>query len=284
MDPQELFRANLSLIGEVVAGVCRRARIFGADAEDFGSSVTIALMENDYAILRQYQGRASLFTYLTIVVDRMLSNARMRDFGRWRPSTEALRLGPAAVLLETLVSRDHRSLDEALPHILAADPTLTRSTVEAMLERLPTHKRRPKRTDDEEAMLDVASTDRADASALARDAEHLSKRTAAAVKDAMAGLPLEDRMLLRLRFVSSMSISDISRMMRLPQRPLYRRFETLLAKLRGAVLAAGLDPRDVESLIGTDQAQTMDFAFVENHGICQSVSNEEPHAAAGEPS
>ena len=37
-------------------------------------------------------------------------------------------------------------------------------------------------------------------------------------------------MLIRFRFGSSMSIADISRILRLPQRPLYRRLEALLAR------------------------------------------------------
>src|ERR1019366_938207 len=49
---EELFRANLALVERVIAGVCRRAGLRGPDAEDFGSIVMVALIENDYAILR----------------------------------------------------------------------------------------------------------------------------------------------------------------------------------------------------------------------------------------
>ena len=47
MDPATLFESNLDVIDRVIAGVCRRARINGADAEDFASSIKLALIEND---------------------------------------------------------------------------------------------------------------------------------------------------------------------------------------------------------------------------------------------
>ena len=49
-----------------------------------------------------------------------------------------------------------------------------------------------------------------------------------------------------------MSIADISRMIRLPQRPLYRRIEALNQRLREALLAAGLHAASLMELIGSD--------------------------------
>ena len=66
-------------------------------------------------------------------------------------------------------------------------------------------------------------------------------------------------MILRFRFGSGMSIADISRVLRLPQRPLYRRLESLIERLRAALQGAGLDSRDVTALIG--EAHEMDFGL-----------------------
>src|SRR3954470_19265621 len=52
---EELFRANLALVERVIGGVCRRAGLRDAVAEDFSSTVKLALIENDYAILRGYE-------------------------------------------------------------------------------------------------------------------------------------------------------------------------------------------------------------------------------------
>jgi DNA-directed RNA polymerase specialized sigma24 family protein len=69
-------------------------------------------------------------------------------------------------------------------------------------------------------------------------------------------------MIVRLRFVSGMSVADISRMMRLPQRPLYRRIESALEQLRRALTKAGVDARTAAELIGSSSAE-MDFGFAE---------------------
>src|SRR5215470_12626759 len=106
MQAEELFRANLALVERVIAGVCRRAGLRDADAEDFASSARLALLEDDYAILRGYEGRAPLGAFLTVVVQRMLSREWLRLRGRWRPSAEAERGGPAAVMLEKLTVKD----------------------------------------------------------------------------------------------------------------------------------------------------------------------------------
>jgi hypothetical protein len=81
MNPAKLFEANLTLIERVIGVVCRRSRIFGADAEDFASTTRLALIENDYAILRKYEGRSSLATFLGVVVQRLFSIR-----GRKRPA------------------------------------------------------------------------------------------------------------------------------------------------------------------------------------------------------
>lgn len=258
MNVVELFESNLGLIDRVIATVCRRARVFGADAEDFASTVRIALIEDDYAILRKYAGRSSFAAYLAIVVQHLLLDQRTHAFGRWRPSREAERLGEAGVLLERLLHRDRRSLDEALPIVQHVDAAMTRERAVAMAERFPERTARPRAVElDDDAP--VAAPDAADIRVVDADRRRLSAETSRAIRDALAALPTEDAMILRFRFGSGMSIADISRMLRLPQRPLYRRLESLIERLRAAVAAAGLSSRDVTELIG--EAHEMDFGL-----------------------
>lgn len=260
MNVRDLFTANLGLIDRIIAIVCRRAGVFGADAEDFASEAKLALMDDDYAVLRKYEGRASLETFLTVVIRRMYADARTRAKGRWHASAEAERLGPTAVLAETLVVRDGRTLDEALVHIRPVDPGVTRESLEAMLKRLPERARRPRVVHLEGIANAVAGGEAADARALANDRKRISARAGAALRDLLAELPAEDRVILRMRFGSEMSIADIARILRLPQRPLYRRIESLLARLRNALVEAGIDRNTAAELAGSDVAN-MDFGL-----------------------
>lgn len=43
-----------------------------ADAEDLASQAMLQIIDNDYAVLRQFRGQASLATYLTVVVRRVV--------------------------------------------------------------------------------------------------------------------------------------------------------------------------------------------------------------------
>jgi RNA polymerase sigma factor (sigma-70 family) len=254
MDPKALLEANLDVVDRVVARVCARGNVIGADAEDFASEVRVALLADDGAILREWQGRASLATYLTVVVQRLLADARIRMYGKWHPSAEARRMGETAMTLERLVRRDGRTLDEALPHLNG----VTRDEAAAMLERLPDRAPRARLVALDPDVDVHARRDAADERALASDARRLSERTNAVVRETMAAMTLEDRMILRFRFGSDMSVADISRMLRLPQRPLYRRIESLLATLRAALVRERIDARSVEELIGSP-TQIMNF-------------------------
>ncbi|HEX7137003.1 MAG TPA: hypothetical protein VF219_04120, partial [Vicinamibacterales bacterium] len=89
MSPEELFRENLQLIDRIATRVCHKARLFGADAEDFASAFRLHLIDGDYAALRRFEGRCSLVTYLTIVAQRLLGQDRMRTWGRWHESEAA---------------------------------------------------------------------------------------------------------------------------------------------------------------------------------------------------
>lgn len=259
MDAAALFGESLGLIERLARAVCRRAGVLGADADDFVSTARLALMEDDYARLRYFEERSSLSTYLTVVFQRLLADERARSLGRWNVSREAERLGPAAVALETIVRRDHRSVEEALPLVRAIDPSLDRRSIEALLARLPEREPRARTVPmPEEASHVIASVERTDGSLLASERDAVARRANTVMRSALRALPLEDRMLLRFRFILHMTIADVSRMLRLPQRPLYRRIEAILGRLRDALISASVDPVSIAQLIGTAAA---DFDF-----------------------
>lgn len=280
MEPRDLLEANLEVIGRIVAAACRRARRYGPDAEDFEASVHLALIENDYAVLRKYEGRCAFSTYLTVVIERLMDDDRNRAIGRWRPSAEAMRLGAAALLLESLVHRDHRTLDEALPLVQAVDASLTRERTEALLRQLPERAPRPQAISIDDVSVAARPSDETDALALANEARKLSSRTNDVVRETLAALPSEDRALLQFRFAESMKISDIARMLRLPQRPLYRRLEGLLERFRTSLVAAGVEGSAAADLLQKTTVDALDFGFEERTATRQSNEEDGPDRAA----
>jgi RNA polymerase sigma factor (sigma-70 family) len=261
MSPEELFQANLALVERVISGVCRRAGLRDADAEDFASSAKLALIENDYAILRGYEGRAPLGAFLAVVVQRLLAREWTRLRGRWHPSAEAERNGPAAVLLEKLTVREGRSLDDAIEIVRTVHPSLDRARARELAATLPQRAPRLRLVPLPDQELSVAAPDSADARVNEADTLRASERAARVVRETLAALPLQDRMLMRFHFGAEMSIADASRMLGVPQRPLYRRIEALLRQLRGALEREGVGASAVEDMIGAGASESSDFGL-----------------------
>ena len=93
MGPEERFVQNLDLIDRIVAFVCRRNHLDAGESDDFASHVRFKLLEDDYGVIRKFEGRSSLSTYLTTVIQRLYFQYRVQLWGKWRPSAEAKRLG-----------------------------------------------------------------------------------------------------------------------------------------------------------------------------------------------
>ena len=83
-DLEAVFLAHLGWIDRVASIACAKNGVWGPEAEDFGGWVRMQLMEDDYAVLRNFRGGSELKTYLaSVVVHHFLTFNRMRR-GRWR--------------------------------------------------------------------------------------------------------------------------------------------------------------------------------------------------------
>src|SRR3954452_18780458 len=268
MHPEELFKANLPLVDRVIGSVCRRAGLRDADAEDFASIARLALIENDYGILRRYEGRAPLGAFLAVVVQRLLSHEWTKLRGRWRASAEAERNGPAAVLLAELIVRDGRSLDEAAAIAGAIDPSLDRHRARELAARpparappLPAPPPRTRLVPFPDDATPFVAPDTGDARAQEGEARQMSERAARVVRETLDTLSSPDRMLLRFHFGAQLSIAEAARLLGVPQRPLYRRVEILMQQLRGELEREGVGAAVVEDLISASGAETFDFGL-----------------------
>ena len=240
MGSHHTYLAHRDVIERALAFVCRRHGMTAVDAEDFSSTCRLHLMDDDYAVIRAYQGRSSLQTYLVSVITHFFQDWRNARWGKWRPSAEAKRLGAVAVQLERMLVRDGLTLDEAhetLRTNLGIDES--RQALEDLAGRFPHRTGRTFVSDD--AVSDRPAIDsRADAPLKQTEAAEAARRFTGLLADALGRLAVQDRLLLRMRFEDGCTVADISRALSLDQKPLYRRMERLLGELRTALEAAGL--------------------------------------------
>ena len=238
---EALFLSQLGVIERVISFVSARRHLPGAEADDFESHVKLKLIENDYAVLRKFQGRSSLRTYLTVVIQRLFLDYRISAWGKWRPSAEATRAGEVAVLLERLTGRDGYGFEEACELMETNHQVIVpRSELEAIAGRLPSRTRR--RFESDEALAHVPS-DQPPLDDVIAEGERAATaaRVAAALTAGMAGLDAQDRLVLALRFEDGRTVVEIARLLQLDQKGLYRRLERLMKELRAALQAHGVD-------------------------------------------
>jgi RNA polymerase sigma factor (sigma-70 family) len=244
------FLANLPLIRAVIRAVCRRFHVAQSDQADFASSVLVKLIDNDYAVFRQFRGESGgcLRTFLYTVACRHLLDVRNREWGKWRPSRRAKRLGSAAVYLEELIYRQHTPVREALA-MVSHHPrwTLSTTNVRGLYEQLPPRPPRRRNEPLDETIEHQAAHART-RTAGARDDDGSGVREA--LLAALRRLDSTERRVLRLRFQQGLSIKQIAAEMGADVHALYRRLPKILALLRQELQARSLDGGDVSELLG----------------------------------
>jgi RNA polymerase sigma factor (sigma-70 family) len=249
MSPEDTFIAHRGLIERLIQHACRRCHFRREDCEDFGSIVNIKLIEDDYAVFREFKGKSKLETYLNTVVQHQLLDHLDHLWGKWRASAEAERLGPVAVKLEQLW-RDGYSIDEAC-EVLRTNDRVQESLAELarIAARLPPRVRR--RVEGEEQLVTVPSPDRSPEERLrAKERAATRARVRDALRKALADLPKEDRGLIKMW--ARMPVSQIARSCGIEQKPLYPRFERIFKKLRRAVEQEGVTDDDIRDILSKE--------------------------------
>jgi RNA polymerase sigma factor for flagellar operon FliA len=246
---EQLFVDHLTSIQRIIVAVARQQRLAADDAEEFGGTVLLRLVADDYAVLRKFRGRCSLATYLRVVIQRLCLDFRNAQWGKWRPSAVTRRRGNLAILLERLTMRDGLTFDEACAvletnHGMSVErDTLARIHGQFRL-------RRPRSVGDDE-LVDLRAPDGAPDRPMleSEDSEQLS-RALATLSAAMARMADRDQLLLQLRFADGLSVAAIARLLRLDQKWLYRRYTQLLKRLRRYLEHHGVVREGIVPLLG----------------------------------
>jgi RNA polymerase sigma factor (sigma-70 family) len=249
VSPDDLYSANADLIERVLERSCRAHRLPADTADEFRSWARLRLFDHDQAILRKFGGRSTLRTFLLTVVERLFLDWRNHEWGKWRPSNQARRLGDLAIELEKLVLRDHYTVHEAVQTLVARGLASSELECERLWARLP---RRPRRQRvEEEQLAGLPAPGRA--SDAVEEAERRAQETVLveALERVILALPAGDQIVLRLRFWSGFKISRIAELIGEDPKALYRRFDRACVELKLRLDAEGVRVEDVAGLLGT---------------------------------
>jgi RNA polymerase sigma factor for flagellar operon FliA len=222
-------------------------------------------------VLRRFEERSSLPTYVTVVIQRLFLDYRNRLWGKWRPSADAKRLGPTAILLERLVSRDGWSLDQVVETLRVNYNVTIDEALQGLCDKLT--RRGPKRrqvAEDQAETIESAGP-APDANVVRAEQGFLAKRVRGALDRARQALPAEERLILKMRFEDAVPVADIARALHLNQKRLYRTIERLLARIGESLEAEGISRADARALFAEGVLSwSQDRETVDGTGIDQT--------------
>jgi RNA polymerase sigma factor (sigma-70 family) len=282
MSSEETYLQHLRTIERIAAFVARRSHLNADECAEFTQEVRVRLLEDDYAIIRKFEGRSSFSTYLTTVIQRLFQQWRVQQWGKWRPSAEAKRLGDKAITLERLLTRDGYTLQEAIRVLTTPGGSqYTLAELEAIYVRLPLRNPRPILVSDE--LLPDAPSVAADADdrVETREQERTARHAATTIDGLLGHMNAEDRLIIQMRFWDARKVPDIARTLHLNQKKLYKRIEKLCASLRQGLEGAGLSKRDIGILLSRgDQEIHLD---VFPHGEIPPMGPSHPTGGTRDP-
>lgn len=255
-DPAEsdAYAAALPVIEGAIDFVGRRQRLTADAVDELRGEVHLRLLTHDG--LARFEHRSSLRTFLVTVVHHVLLDIRNRDWQqRFRPSSEATRLGATAVQLEQLIVRDGHPPGEAVELLLGrTEDKETRAQLSEMADRLPRRVRR--RFVGPEGLDRIPAGLTPEDALLGEERQTVAAGAARAAGAALAALPPDDRLVLRMRFHDGATVATIARVLRLDQKALYRRIDRLLERMRTVLQDAGFSSDEVLDALGGSAKET----------------------------
>jgi RNA polymerase sigma factor (sigma-70 family) len=229
--------SEFALLCKVIDAVSHTSGLRASQEEDFSQWVHLTLLERNYQPLTRFAGRSTLQTYLTVVVRRLLLDWRNAEYGKWRPSRWAHRIGGVAIDLDRLLTRDGHPVDEAIAILQDRAGAPPPAVLRELANRVPRRNRRrnvpyceAQRPEDFEDPVQ------------AEEASIARRRLLGLLKNAYRQLSPADRDLLRLRFVRNLPVVTIARLLGVPARRLYARIDRVVLSMRPAI-TEGLSAR-----------------------------------------
>lgn len=226
---------DLALLDRVARSVARARRLTPADTDDFAQTVHVRMAERRYDVFERFEGRASLRTYLTVVVARLLKDWQNHEYGKWRPSAAAVRLGSAAVMLDRLLNRDGVPVHEAV-RMVAGCANRSEGDVSALSDLLPRRTKRRHVPLELAGQHEALSVDPLSAAADGR-AQTAARR---ALAQALADIAAADARLFVERYVGQRTVAALAKAEQIDPKLLYRRFDRIRKTLRARVVAQGV--------------------------------------------
>mgnify|MGYP006300058433 CR=1 FL=1 len=254
-NPSRVLEQHVELIRTIVRKVCSRSGLREVDVEDVTSYAFERFVENDYKVIREFEGEALSQSYLVLVTRNICNDYFRQRSGRWRPSTKAQELGDLAIRVEELLYKDRCSFEEMFESIdvewsnRGLTPPSRYDLEEVALQLKP--KSRPITHTSEEDYLGRAAAVTPDYSDVFRSNElHPQKqRLDQFVQQLKRKLDDDARLVFQFYFNDNHRISSIARTLAKSRYQVKQILDTNLERFRQAIYDEGFDPSDISEIL-----------------------------------
>jgi RNA polymerase sigma factor (sigma-70 family) len=195
-------------------------------------------------VLRKFGGVSSFKGFIVVVINNLFLDWRIKEWGKWRPTPLAGRLGRIAVELERLVLRDDLEYGQAVQLLMSKGLAASEAECDEIWQQLRRRARRRRASLDEVEPPAIDTSDPIEQ----EERRTRARRAVDAMHAAMAQLPAQDQLIFKMRYQDDVSVARIAKLIATEQKPLYRRFEHIAAQLKASILAAGLTESDIDDL------------------------------------
>jgi RNA polymerase sigma factor (sigma-70 family) len=239
---------HVPLIRRLTARAALRSRLPFDDRDELLSRVFLKLVSDDYAVLRAFEGRSSISTYLSSVIRRVCLDLWVSRAGKYRPTARLMREGPVAIAIAAMMRRHGLDLEQACRQYETTSgarlPEMTRRRLPATISAAPSRQFVP--LDD----VSLAAPGPPCQDGDDQDVLEAGRRIRRALSSALQCLSRSDRLLLALKFSEAMPISKIARDLAVEQKPLYGRFKRIYELLKTSLVRSGVTLTDVRQVVG----------------------------------
>ena len=249
-DYAQLLESLLPLIDKVVRFVARRMRLREEDAQDLKSRVLVDLCKDDYALLRCFRKESSWSTYLGTLVSSRACDENRKQYGKFRPSRRAERMGAGASRYEMLRRQEGLSPDEAARKLQEKGFELSAREIDELEAKIGP--RGPRKFESLDGLESLAAGGRSPEE-IAREHESVVKarKIRSALRVGLAELSADEQLALRFRVdARKVPVRQIAELLGWgTEKEGFRRFEQIYAALKKRLSELGVEAEEVLAVL-----------------------------------
>ena len=230
------------------------------EALELSNQVLDTLRRDDYRVLRQFKGNAKLSTYLTTIVARQAVDVIRKKLGRSREKERAQKFGKAGLLIYENIFLQGAAVPEFYPTLKEQGISLSLEEVEAIAQKIKGKKGGLADLPGSNPVVKNGATINEDGETIIPDTAHdpqellmnqqKEQKLGQVVKDIIAHLDGEERMILRMRFPVEEEekpgkVENIAKILGISEKAVYKRIARIMKKCRELVSRQGVTIHDL---------------------------------------